>query len=283
MMHSSLAYHNGDWLPDQRLAFSLSDPAVTQGVSAVERIRVYNGHPFQWTRHLERWHRTVTALQIQGLPDSDKLEQIVQQLFARNRAWLASQASFGILMLASPGSADRSTFVMQFYALESDVLDRRVAAGSPLVVTDVQQPPNASWSRNIKVRSRLHYYRADQIAGSTVPEAFGVLIDQDGSITETSLANVLIVEAGRLVSPLPEQILKGVSLQVITDIAASIGVSLSRERILPGRFRLADEVLLTGTSCGVWFANSVDGGPTRGPGPIYDRLRATFDELIRTG
>ena len=61
-----VAYHNGCWVSGDDVALSPMDPAVTQGVTAVERVRVYNGRPFQLQLHLDRLTRTTEALFITG-------------------------------------------------------------------------------------------------------------------------------------------------------------------------------------------------------------------------
>lgn len=278
-----VAYHSGDWIASNELKIPITDSSFTQAVTAVERIRAYGGKLFQLHRHLDRWQRTIDALKIDGLPNSAGIESLIHQLVAKNAASLATWDDFGVLMVASPGSAvGDPTLIIDLYPIDSDDIQRRVQFGSPLVVTDVHQPPANCWPRDIKVRCRLHYYLADRQAREKVDHAYGVLLDSDGTITETSIANVLIVEQGRLISPLWEQILPGISLQLVRDLANEAKVSWSEERISPQRLCRADEVLLTGTRCGLWFCNSVDGGTPADSGPCYRKLRQAFDSFVRT-
>jgi branched-subunit amino acid aminotransferase/4-amino-4-deoxychorismate lyase len=277
---SRIAYHSGRWVDGDRVALSAADPAVTQAVTAVERLRAYQGVLFQRDRHLDRWARTTNELLIAGLPMRNELSSLLDQLVRRNAAWIAAHHPFGVVMFASPGCGDEPTLVMDLYPIDPAQMEQRITRGSTVLVTSVEQPPNASWSRNIKVRCRLHYYLADLEARRTARDAIGVLVDADGTITESSIANVLIVEKGRVVCPPPDQILLGVSLQVIRDLAMGIGIQWCEERITPQRLRRADEVLLTGTSCGIWFGSSVDGSEIRSCGPVYRQLRAAFETLI---
>ncbi|QDV44928.1 D-alanine aminotransferase [Stieleria neptunia] len=275
-----LAYHNGSWINGDDLCLSSRDPAVTQAVTAVERIRCYNGRLFELDRHLDRWQRTTEALAISGLPSRQSLSQLIDEVIQRNGSWFKTQKEFGVLWFASPGTTDAPTLVIDLYPIDSALVQRRTRSGSPLVVTSVQQPPSACWSRNIKVRCRLHYYLADRQARRLDPQALGVLLDSDGTVTETSLANLLIVQGGGLISPARDQVLQGVSLQVVRHLADTLGVSWLERRIDPDELRAADEVLLTGTSCGIWFANSIDGSPQRPPGPVYQALRSGFDAYV---
>lgn len=275
-----VAYHSGRWVSSDALALPVTDPSITQGVMAVERLRAYHGHLFQVDRHLDRWDRTLAALFIQGTPDRVQLTRLFGELIRHNQAWLQSQDQYGVVLLASPGSADQPSFVIDLYPISASMVSERIMKGSPVVITPVEQPANECWSRNIKVRCRLHYYLADHMAREISPDAIGILVDSDGTVTESSVANVLIVEGGAVISPQRTQILGGISLQVVRELAESLGIPYREERILPERIRTADEVLLTGTSCGLWFANSIDQGPARAAGPIYQQLRMAFQNLV---
>ncbi|WP_182867767.1 aminotransferase class IV [Rhodopirellula sp. JC639] len=275
-----LAYHNGQWVSGDEACLSIRDPAITQAVTAVERVRAYNGRLFQFDRHLDRWQHTTAALAITGLPARQALAEQIDAVIRRNDAWLQTHNEFGVVWFASPGIAGSPTLVIDLYPIDSALMKRRIRSGSPLVVTSVQQPAAECWSRNLKVRCRLHYYLADREAARQHPDALGVLLDSDGSITETSIANVLIVHAGQVVSPPDDQVLQGISRQVVRELCDASGVPWRERRIYPDELRTADEVLLTGTSCGLWFAHSIDGSPLRSAGPVYQRLRAGFDALV---
>lgn len=275
-----VAYHNRQWGDSDDVQIAAGDAAVTQAVTAVERLRAYQGVLFQLARHLDRWERTTAALSIDDLPSRSQLSELLDELIRRNQTWIALQDSFGVVMFASPGVQGQSTLVIDLYPINASLIAQRVNHGTPVVVTAIEQPSGASWSRNIKVRCRLHYYLADREAQSVDSHAIGILVDSDGTVTETSIANIVLVEQGILVSPPNDQVLCGVSLQVVRDLAANLGIEWREERITPHRLRGANEVLLTGTSCGLWFAQSIDGSAVQSAGPIYRKLRAAFDDFI---
>lgn len=276
------AYLNGRWVDADKIMLSSQDLAVTQAVTAVERIRAYRGRLFQIDAHLDRWARTTEALAIDGLPSLSELSALIDESVSRNQPWVQSRGDFGVLMFASPGRGAEPTLVIDLYSIDPGLVRSRIESGSPVVITSVQQPDNACWPRNIKVRCRLHYYLADRQAEQTHPGALGILVDADGSVTECSIANVLIVEQDRVICPQSEQILSGISLQTVRRLASDLGIEWRAERISAERFYTSDEVLLTGTSCGIWFANSLDGSKTRSAGPLYRRLRSAFDRLVAT-
>ena len=278
------AYSSGRWIRSDALALPTDDLALTQGVCAVERIRSYSGQLFRAPSHLNRWRATVDALKIPRCPIDHELMLIIEELIALNPRWIDATDDFGVVVIGSPGRGDgMPSVIVDLYAIDQEMIRERIANGTPLVVTSVVQPPNESWPRSLKVRSRLHYYLADMQARERVPDALGLLLDQDGTITETSIANVLLVEGSTVVCPETDQILRGVSLAAVNELVDDAGLTWSEQRIEPARLVAADEVLLTGTSCGIWFANSIDGADPRPPGRIYAKLRSAFEGLVKRG
>ena len=62
---------------------------------------------------------------------------------------------------------------------------------------DVEQTSPRSLPRDLKCRSRMHYYLADLHAHRTDPAARAVLLDSDGTILEATTANILIYSASQ--------------------------------------------------------------------------------------
>jgi branched-subunit amino acid aminotransferase/4-amino-4-deoxychorismate lyase len=275
-------YLSGDWLPYASLSISAEDQGFRQGVVAVERLRTYAGRSFQIDPHLRRWQHTVESLKIRQLPDRSQIEQLLVQVLDLNRALIDQQIDVGITIFATPGSTGRSlpTFCLHLNRLDHQRVQRRRELGQPLVVTDIEQPSQRCWPRSIKVRSRIHYYLADKEAGKRGDDAIGVLIDSDGSVTETSIANLAMVQAGKITSPPAESVLGGITQMFVESLAAELGIDWCKRPITRDELRQADEILLMGTDSGIWFASSVDDHPIGDgqPGEVYRSLRDRFDQ-----
>lgn len=279
----SIGYLDGRWIDVRDMAIAIDDAGFFQGVTAVERLRTWGGRLPLVDSHLLRFQHTIAALHIEGLPDTEGLRSLIGQLLSRNR----SGTDTGIVLFATPGRkggpADAGN-VQPTLGLHQTPLDHaRLEAlrqdGQPLVVTAVRQPSPECWPRHIKVRSRIHYYLADRIARDVDPTALGVLLDDDGSITETSMANILIVRDGRLVVPPPDRILPGVTLATVCQLASERGIVVERQPISVAWLRAADEVLLTGTEPGVWPVRGIDGVP-KAPGPLCRSLQNWLGQFL---
>ncbi|GAG02517.1 unnamed protein product, partial [marine sediment metagenome] len=209
------------------------------------------------------------------------------ELVARNDRLIQQQTDVGATIFATPGStnpqSDRPaspTLILHLNPLDHQQIRHRREHGQPLIVTGIQQPSEYCWPRSIKVRSRIHYYLADIEANKHADDAIGVLVDDDDGITETSIANLAIVESGKILSPPPDSVLGGITQRVVESLAAELQIDWTKQRISRDQLRLADEILLLGTDGGIWFANSVNGDPIAGgnPGQVCRALRNRFDQ-----
>ncbi|MDR3426824.1 MULTISPECIES: aminodeoxychorismate lyase [Silvimonas] len=85
------------------------------------------------------------------------------------------------------------------------------------------------------------------------PDIFeGLLLDRDGCVLEGTMTNLLMLEAGRLVTPLLESGgVAGVMRQVALEAAQALGWSSAQERIALPRLLAAERVWLCNSLIGV--------------------------------
>ena len=280
-------HHAAGWIPRDRISLSIDDLGFRQSVTAVERLRTYKGRVFSADRHLNRWDQTLADLHIDSV-GSNIVASLLDQLVDKNRSLIQRHGDVGITIFATPGEtgsvtqSPTPTLCLHLNPISQRMVNLRRDQGQVVVVTDVQQPPEQCWPRTAKVRSRIHYHLADHQARQRDQSAIGLLIDNDGTITETSIANIAIVESGNVISPEPSQVLAGITQGVAMELAASASIVWTRDRISPDRLRAANEVLLMGTDAGIWFANKTDQDQiNQGKrGQVCTQLQSLFLERI---
>ena len=279
-----IGFLRGDWVPQDQMVISVEDGGFRQGVTAVERLRTYGHAIFELEPHLDRWQHSTSQMGIDGLPGMADIDAMLQELLSRNQHILDLEGELGITLFATPGMpiSSRPTFGMHINRLNLKTIRQRQKYGQPLVVTDIQQPSPQCWPRTIKVRSRLHYHLADQVARQKDPTASGVLIDIDGTITETSISNIAIVKAEKIQSPPRDRVLRGITQAYVEQLAREIQIDWTTSQITKTDMLEADEVLLMGTDGGLWFAsrvneNAIGSGDTR---PTYQALQRQFQTKL---
>lgn len=292
-MPEPLAYLNGRFLPAAQAAVPVYDAGFVLGATVSEQLRTFGGRLFRLDEHLARLERSLTIVGVGCGLTRSALADAAQELVARNHPLLADGDDLGLAIFVTPGPyatlAPASlapgqagpTVGLHTYPLPFHRWAEKYQRGEALVVSDVQQVPSACWPRELKCRSRMHYYLADLRASQQQPGARALLCDQDGKVTETATANVVACLAGEgLVSVPRESILPGISLAMAGELAGRLGLALVERPLAADDLLRADEVLLTSTPWCLLPVATVNGrriGDGR-PGPIFARLIGAWSE-----
>jgi branched-subunit amino acid aminotransferase/4-amino-4-deoxychorismate lyase len=155
--------------------------------------------------------------------------------------------------------------------------------GVPVYTSDHRQVPPNCWPAELKCRSRMHYYLADQQARKHNPRARAILLDQLGFVGEASTANLVVYRRGEgLLTPCFDRVLPGVSVAVVEELAADLGIPFTQRDITLDELRSADEVWLSSTSICVLPVVECDGQPIADgtPGDVYRKLLAAWGALV---
>ncbi len=247
------------WLAYGQLRLPVDDLGFRQGVTAVERLRTYAGQPFQLSEHLARFENTLRLVRIEGVPGAVVLGNLIDESLASNASLLASHGDVGITLWATPGRriGDRATLALHLNAIDHAAAESRQKHGQAVVLTDTVQPAAGSWSRQAKVRCRMHYYLADVQAGSLVPGATGILRDGDGSWTESSIANIALLFGREIIFAPATQVLPGITQAHVREIARNRSLTTREAALSTQMITDAGAMLLMGTDTGLWFAKTV--------------------------
>lgn len=227
----------------------------------MERLRTYGHRPFEIAAHLDRFQNTLRLIQVQHAPSATTLTNLIHELLTRNSSLVESQGEVGITVWATPGdrSGEPPTLAIHLNRIDHAAVQTRRASGQAVVLTDVVQPDVRSWSRQAKVRSRLHYYLADSHAHEIARDSLGVLQDSDGSWTEASTANIALVHGAKLTWPRAARVLAGITQAHVRRVAEGMSIGSCEKPITLDLIRSADAMLLMGTDTGLWFASSIYG------------------------
>jgi len=292
------AYRNGRWVQFKDLSWSVTDVATTQGVMLVERLRTTDGQLIDGQLHVDR---LITSASLVGLQCDDlctSITSILDELVLRNRSFIRSHGDVGVVVILSPGdpglhkSKDFApTLMIHLTPIPFAQLASWYEQGCRLHVSETRNVPPESWSPWIKTRSRLQYYLADNpvmastATGGSIQKAnsIAVLLTIDGFVTETSISNLILADrSGRLRSPSKRNILQGVSLATVQELASKMGREMDYCDLTVEDFRQASEILMTGTTGFVWAGVEFEGiqiGNGR-PGTFCKSLQQMWIENI---
>ena len=290
-MPAPIAFHNGRFLPANELALPVFDAGFVLGVTIAEQLRTFGGELFRLPEHLRRFQRSLEIIGLELPHDVEQLASAARRLVAENHPLLAAGDDLGLCLFATPGAyptmapagAGEPTVAMHTYPVPYQLCADTYRQGQRLIASSVPQIPAASLPRELKCRSRMHYFLADQEAARREPSARALMLDSDGCVLESTTANVLIYRRDEgLVSPPRERILPGISVAATLEIASDLGIPHVHREISVDEFAAADEAFVTSTSVCILPVVGLNGEPIGSgqPGTRFQQLLTGWSQLV---
>jgi branched-subunit amino acid aminotransferase/4-amino-4-deoxychorismate lyase len=284
-MPEILAYLNGNWVPASRLTVAVDDLGFLVGATVTERLRTFRGEIFRLDQHLARLRRSLSIVGLDADAIAPEVNGAIGEFIARNRPLIDREDDWSIVAFATPGvaGAGQPTVCVHGYPLLFRSWAMQFETGVPVVITSIRQVPNNCWPTELKCRSRMHYYLADQEADRKCPGARAVLLDERGFVGEASTANIVAYYKDRgLVTPKLEGVLPGISQQMLFELAGELGIPHAEADITPAELAAADDAFITSTSICIQQVVHQDGEPIGAgkPGPTFHKLLAAWSDAV---
>lgn len=289
------AFLNGQFVPAEQAAVPVYDAGFMLGATVAEQIRTFRGKLFHLDRHLQRLFRSLEIVDIDpGISMAD-LAQAANELAFENHRILAEGDDLGLSIFVTPGpyptmaaamganAEIRPMVCMHTYPLPFAQWATVYQTGQRLVVTDIEQVPQACWPAELKCRSRMHYYLADNQARRIEAGSRALMLDSERRVLEASTANIILYSQDLgIISPPAEYILPGVSVSVVAELAAQLGIPFVHRDIRLEDIYAAEEAMLCSTSPCVWPIAQLNGRRISDsvPGPVAQRLLAAWGESV---
>ena len=308
-------------MPASEAHLAIYDAGVVLGATVTEQTRTFRHQPFRLEDHLERLFRSLRYVRFEIEPTKEELAAVSHALVKHNAALLPPGGELGLIHFVTAGeiaayaweemsvvggplpvamdngprttdsgsnpkskiqNPKSPTVCVHTFPLDWRRWARSMREGAQLVTPSVRQVPAKCVDPQVKCRSRMHYYLADQEARGVDPQASALLLDLDGNITETSSANFLIVDNGAIVSPPTCNILPGISRATVIELADQLGIPFVERNLQPSHAISADEALLTSTPYCLLPVTKINGLPIADgkPGLVFRRLLDAWSQLV---
>jgi branched-chain amino acid aminotransferase len=288
-----VAYHRGEFTDARAAQLPLTTQGLHYGTGVFEGIRAHlldSGDlaVFRLDDHLDRLLAGARLLRIDTGVTRERLVDVVVELVRRNGfvadVYLRPVAyKLGLQPGTRPGVgltgvSDALSIVV------SKLGDYQPPQGIRCLVSSWRRPARAA----IPVRAKItggyvnNALALDEARSAGFDDA--ILLDERGLVAEATTANVFVVRDGRLVTPpATGDRLPGITRDTVLTLAADLGVDHAEAELDSTDLLQADEVLLTGTGCGVSPVIEIAGRPVGEgrPGPVGTVLRETYDQTIR--
>jgi len=287
-----ICYLNGQRLPLEEARISPMDRGFLYADGAYEVMPVYDGRPFRFAAHRERFTRSLNEIHMQDPHTVDEWRDILGGLIKANGDgdqyiyWQVTRGAERGRNHAPLPNIPRTVFAFcaPWPATSPSVLEKGVAC---VTAQDTR------WARcDIKSVSLLANVLLRQLAVDA--NAAETILLRDGDMMEASASAVHVVINGEIrTPPNSHKILPGTTRSVMEEMAARTGIPYRSTRVTEAELRSADEVWISASTRELQAVTTLDGRPvgsgtpTAGkPGPlwrrIYDALQSYKRELSGT-
>ncbi len=276
----TIVYLNGDYVRLADAKVSVLDRGFIFGDGIYDVVPAYLGKPFRMDEHLERLERSLKFIQLNTSFTRKDWEKLVLDMLAR----VGRGRDCFVYLHVTRGPAKRDHPFPEhstptIFCMVSPFERPAQAREQGLTAIGV---PDLRWLMcHIKSTSLLGNVLARQQAVDAGVD--DVVQFRDGFLTEGSAANIWVVKNGVLLAPPRNHlILEGIRYRLLEEIAASAGIPFEARPISAEEVSTADELLISSATKEVLPIVQYDGEPVGNgkPGPIYQALRAGYDERI---
>ncbi|HRH96668.1 MAG TPA: aminotransferase class IV, partial [Prosthecobacter sp.] len=218
------------------------------------------------------------------------------ELAEANCRLIGQEEDIGIVHLVTPGenalyagSAGaagplKQTICIHSFPLRFEMWRHLFTEGTHVVTPSIRHIPPQCLEPKMKNRSRLHWWLADKQSQAVDPRAITLLLDLDGNVTECAGSNFVIVKGKTIISPTTRNILWGVSLQTVKELAPQIGMEFVEKDFQPYDVINADEAWLTTTPYCMAPCTKINTTPIADgkPGPWFKKMILAWSERVGT-
>jgi branched-subunit amino acid aminotransferase/4-amino-4-deoxychorismate lyase len=289
-----LVYLNGRLVPAAEARLAVYDAGVVQGATVAEQTRTFRHRPYLVGDHLDRLFRGLRYAHMDVGLSKEELATISEEVLAHNARLIDADDDLGLIQFVTAGEyatyagmsgwppRTAPTVCVHTYPLPFGLWAGKMRTGAHLLTPSVRNVPPQCWDPQLKCRSRMHYYLAEREVRSVDPEAYALLLDLDGHVTETNAANFLMVERGTIVSPLAAKVLPGISRATVIELAAKLGIPFVERDVPVASAQHAEEAFLSSTPYCLLPVTRINGaaiGDGR-PGPVYRQLLEAWGRAV---
>ena len=278
---------DGAWHDKDSAVISVYDHGLLYGDGVFEGIRIYGGRIFRLQEHLDRLYDSAHAIWMTIPISRDEMAEVTEEGVRRSgirEGYIRHIITRGVGDLGlDPRKCERPSVIIITDTIKlwpEEVYE----TGLKVVTSATPIPQREALSPRVKSLNYLAHILA-KVEGIQAGADEVLMLDSAGTVAEGSGQNVFVVK-GRTVRTPPAYagILKGVTRDVVMDLAREAGYDMQEAMLNRYDVYTADEAFFTGTAAEVVGIRQLDGRLIGGgrPGPVTRDLRARFQALVRS-
>ena len=285
-------WRNGIFLDESDATQSLYDSGSLYGDSVFEMCRSFGKNLFKLDAHLHRLMDSIKFTEMLCEYNFYQLRAAHGDLINANRREFLADDEYRTFINVSRGPLPIYSEILSCQPITTITVyplrwvlrgqSRFYQTGRPAVVTSQRALPSRYLENKVKHHSRMSSRMAELEAKRSDPDAWPLLLDDNGSITESTGANFFIVQRDRLITPPPINCLGGISRNFVLQLARQMGIDYREREFGPFDVITAQEAFFTCTPSSITPCTSINGSAVgKGKvGPMTEALSSKWEEAV---
>jgi branched-chain amino acid aminotransferase len=250
--------------------------------SVFEGQRAYNGTIFKLTEHSERLRRSAALLGFELPWSTAEIDAACKEVLSANGmtdaymrpvAWLGSEKMGVSPTGAKPHLAIAAWEWGKYYPPE------KAEQGIRLTIAPWRRPAPYTAPTAAKAAGLYMICTISKHAAEAKGYHDAMMFDYRGYVAEATGANIFFVDNGKLVTPIADCFLNGITRRTVMDLARRRGVDVHEREIWPDELESFEQCFLTGTAAEVTPVGSI--GPWNFEvGDLTRQLVRDYDDLV---
>ena len=292
-MDQPIAYLKGEFVPASQCALPMHDLGIVLGAAVTDFLRTFDQQPYRMADHIQRFYRSCKYARIEPPVDLAESISISEHLLNTNAAVHPGQ-ELGLIFYMTAGENSvyagaagipaslTPSYVQHTFPMRFDLFRDIFVKGVHCMTPAPRHWPPECLSSKIKNRNRLHMWIGEQEIRQLDATAMPLYLDIHGNVTETGGSNFVIYRDGKVISPRRNNILWGISLTVLEEILAELGVPFIEDDIQTYDVVNADEAWIPTTPYCLGPVVKINGVPIGDgtPGPMWRRILDHWSGIV---
>lgn len=285
-----MAYFNGQIVPESGVRVPFRDRGFKYGDAAFDMTRTFGHRIFKLQEHIARFYNSLKYVQIDPGMSAQEMVRKTEEVLEANLSllgpdddyWVGQRVSRGVDLVGGDmwETAGGPTVIIECAPLPLRPRARLYRDGIDVWVPSVRRTPPESLSPRAKSHNYLNLIMADLEAKAHDSEAWAILLDTRGFLTEGIGSNIFTVKNGVIYTPSQQYVLGGISRETAVELAGKIDVPVVEKDLDMFDAFTADEVFLTSTSLCICGVRSVQGNQIGNGGPHGEITKALMDAYV---
>ena len=287
MANERVAYVNGQIVPESKAVISIRDRGFLQGDAVFDTTRTFGHRIFRLDEHLDRFFNSLKYMRIDPGMTKQDFVRLTMEVLETNLPLIDNDDDYWVTQRVTRGvtvdGEEKPSIIIECVPLPFKARAAYYRDGIPVVVPSVRRTPPEVQSPRAKVHNYVNLVQATLEVESQNPNAWPILLDTNGNLSEGPGSNLFIVKDGIVMTPKEQFILSGISRRVAIELAQELGIEVQEADIDLYDAYTADEAFVTSTSFCICPVSSFNGSSVADgsvPGPVTDRLTRAYSGMV---